>query len=548
MKNNINLEDICNTGNSVMQIIKNTKSFVKSQYKYKRFMKYNMYQSSNNLKATISGSTTRPHSVISRATQSFAGISKFEDDTFFTKPEAKFYKTPTMRPKTASKTIFMCTDFFGPNFYEFLNIEETPIDLHIDPKFTIEQYCLRYLDKVRERKLDYDTKFKKIYNKDHETDEIHINIKSFKLILQDESVDIQGLKSIVTYLPFEVVFLFTFLTPEEIIFVLSQMVFFDEKDGRMCFSPDKIPAVLKTKFDGKKGLTINGKFKFDTNVSFKLITEKKVYIATLHCPQIGFHFMNRNFTIRKHIFLEYIIFLFNDGFINWDHIALNTFKSNKDFRFHFNKITSKSNPYKFSINKIYLTIDKRFKISDHIYSTNDISLPMVYKDKDTLKFINIFGYSVELKSVKIEKYFNWKVSLILLQLRNKINIDSWINRRTKVENGKIAFDKDWYDGMDNTVIQFICKDNEYFHERRMLFRVNDPRISVQSIQDGKIIRDTYVFPKDELNVLSTIYKLEDFIIHMQKNLAHMNNYLSEIRSIYLCLISRKGTAVNTEVV
>jgi hypothetical protein len=541
MKNRISIEDICNTSNSVMQIIKNTKNFVKSEYKYRRFLK-SSYQNSCNTQTLPNTSITRPHSVISRTTQSFAGMSKYEDETFSTKPEIKFNKPVTTRPKTATRSLFSA-DFFGPNFYEFINQDEKMIDMHIDPKYTIDQYCLRYLDKVRERKLNYESKYKTVYNKDHETDEVHLNLKSFKLTLQEECVEEN--EPIRTYLPFELIFLLAFLTYEDIIFTLSQSIFFNEQIKRMCFNADKIAHIIKAKFDGKKS-SLTNIFKFDKNVTFKLISEKKTYIATLHCPQITFHFVNRNFTITKHIYLEFFIFLFNDCFKNWEHIVLNTFKSNKDFRFHFNKITSKSNPYKFNLNKIYLSIDKRFKSHAQTYSVQDISLPLVFKDKEVLKLVNIYGYSVELKSLKIEKYFNWRISLILLQLRNKINIDSWINRRTKIEkSGKIVLDKEWFDGLDNNIVQFICKDHEYYHERRMLFRVNEPRLVVQTIIDGKLNKDTYTFPKDELNMLCNIHKLDDFLTHVQKNLSYMNDYLVEIRSKGLVNF-RKGATINTE--
>jgi hypothetical protein len=541
------IEDICSTSNTVMQIIKNTKDFVKSEYKYRRFLK-SSYQSSSNLQSYASSTSTtlsrpqsvisrytRPQSVISKCAQSVKDFSKIDDDIFQTKPtfQTKYSAINFNRKKTFIKTSVEKTDIFSSNFYEFLNIEEKIVDIHIDERYTVEQYCVKYLDKVRERRLNFETKLKKVYNEDHEMDEVHINLKSFKIALRNENSLNTDDKPIIAHIPFELVFVFAFLTVEEIILILSQLLFFDENLGRICFVSDKVPSLLKTKFfDLKKGSTINNKYKFDKNLSFKIISEKNVYIATLYCPEITFHFVNRNFTITKHIYLEFLIYLFNNSFLNWDEAVLYYFKSNKEFRFHFSKITSKSNPYKLSPNKIYLNIDKRFKTLKEIYIASEISIPMVFKDREQLKFVNIFGYSVELKSMRVEKFFNWKVSLILLQLRNKINIDSWINRRTKVDvNGKIIFDKNWYEELDNNIIQFICKESEVFHERRMQFRINEPRIIIQTIGDGKISRDVYCLPKDELNLLSTTHKLDDFINHMQKNITHMNNYLVEIRSI-----------------
>jgi hypothetical protein len=42
-----------------------------------------------------------------------------------------------------------------------LNVEEKVVDIHIDERYTVEQYCMKYLDKVREKGLILKQNFEK---------------------------------------------------------------------------------------------------------------------------------------------------------------------------------------------------------------------------------------------------------------------------------------------------------------------------------------------------------------------------------------------------
>jgi hypothetical protein len=519
---NVILPNICEVKSSMIDIVKCTKRFVKNKNNYTTFLKTSYLDNKEKLKSQTNLSAMKMNT---SGTQSYTNITRYNNTEVFCTTATNFSPTKSMKniKKLFLKENLMESDFFAMNFYELLNEEKKDIkNLLNKDGMDIEDFLKDMLHEIKANNCKYIPKLKKIYNPDSENCRIHINFKSFKLELKSES-SLDPNESIKLYVPMDICIIFAFLSSDEIIFMLSQVTSFDEEKKSLKLNIDVLKSFLnRTKYFGGnfgRQASTAGKYKFDRNIKFKLFSQTNVYNVTLHCPEITFHFVCLNFTIKKHVSLEYLITAIRDSFVNWEAMLLESFKQNKEFRFHFNKVISKSNPYKYTLNKLYIDIDKRFK-SAETYSNDNTFYPIIIKEGNRMKCLSIFGYGLEFKTLgeRHIKYLNWRISFIFLQLRNILNLETWINRRTRIDRkGEIIYDKNWINDLDGKVIQFYCKSNDEIKEKQAFF-IQEPKISVQTFIDGRYNKLYYVFKKEHLEGLSKTRDVPGLLDYIQNNI------------------------------
>jgi hypothetical protein len=520
MKSKIVLPEINNTKSDITDIMKNTKNFIKSKNSYHSFLRSSYLENREKVKSMINLSST----------PLFTSPGKQESTSNFCETEGVFTTNPSAYSsvknirkirKSFIREQIVEADFFTPNFFEFLNENGSINSTTLCDVENADECCVTLLEQMKEKGCKHPPKLKKVFNRDVENDRIHINLKSYKLDIRHELFDeLEGLK---LYLPLDIAVVFAFLTSDEIIFLLSQAIQLSEEKKIVRLNTDSLRAFLnKTKFFGGFGRKVStqNKFKVDRNIKFKLISETNMYNITLHCPEISFHFLGKNFSIKKHIGLNFLLKNIKDSFTNWEAMVLESFREDKDFRSHFNKVISKCSPYEYTPEKVYLNIDKRFKKNNETYTLDATSFPFIIKFKGVMRFINIFGYTLETKTPdKLIKYLNWRITFIFLQLRNILNVDYWINRRTRMaKNGEIIYDKNWINELDNKVIQFYCKTNEDINNIKRAFIVKEPKIVIQSFNDSKYNIATIDIRNEFLIALSSRRDIPSFVDYINKHI------------------------------
>jgi hypothetical protein len=530
------LPEINETKSSLLDICKGTKKFIKNKNNYHSFLRTSYLDNREKVKSmsNIFTSSSKTNSVFASARSTIdmnnqpnsPDVSEFfctttENNNPFISP----FKRNNRMKKIMVKQKIIETDFFTPNFYDYLKADDSKDFKPIYEKnVNNEETCLKLLTEIKDKNCKFLPKLKGVYNPDHESNRVHINIKSFKIEIRDQN-GLDDSEYLKLYLPLDICVIFAFLAIDEILFFISQVIFLDEEKKIIKLNQDRLKNfITRAKYFGgiNREVTTRDKFKFDRNIKFKLFSENSIYNMVLHCPEISFHFIRKKFTIKKHITLDFLLVNLLDNFNNWEALVLDTFKQDKEFRHHFNKLTSKTNPYKYSVNKVYLNIDKRFKPNLETYCLEATSLPFIYKSNGKIRYINLQGYSLEPRyAAKQLKIMNWRISLIFLQLRNILNIETWINKRTRIDkNGEIAYDKNWINDLDSKVIQFYCRpsDDSSNSEKKQMFKVNPPKITVQVFNEGKYNKQNIFLNNDQLNVLSQTRDMISILEYFYKNI------------------------------
>src|SRR5690606_23146026 len=105
-----------------------------------------------------------------------------------------------------------------------------------------------------------------------------------------------------------------------IIFLLSQCLDFDEEKVELKLNEEKLYTILQNlhTFDYKKHADVGNKFKFNQNLKFQWLTDKRLFNMTLICPYITFSFVYKNITIKKHIEIDLYLLIFSHDQSKWD--------------------------------------------------------------------------------------------------------------------------------------------------------------------------------------------------------------------------------------
>jgi hypothetical protein len=506
-----------------INIFKDVKQIVLTSSNFNSFLKSN-----KNLKGI---DTTLPYNkYIAEKCQSTRELKKICFDDFF---KTSFYTTtlssipisPAITPKSNKVFDFNTTqvDSFIALFSEYLglnnsSLSKVPQIYNID----VERYCIESIGRL---KTEYNplSYLSRDFNKD--VNDVRLKFKSIKLSINNHP---DG--KVKLYLPFDFVILFSFCNYEEIILFLSHYIEIDEETYTISINETNFyNAINKLPMFERKSL--KSCFKFTHNITFRWLGRTKNFDLNISCPSVSMYFKSKNMIIKKNLSQAIILHLFSKSFIEWDFNLMNLFTDEKDFRTHFNKIISKDKPYKFSNNRLVFRLDHRFDFKSKGYDLEQITLPFVYIDDDNkANFVLFYGYSMDLKKiVKNTKYLTWKNTIILLQLKDTINLEFSINRRCKLgPENKILFDHCWLNNIKEDLLPYFIKSDQISHTTTKLnFKVNEPRIESQTLINGRFRKRRMFITKDYLNELSGVRCVKDIITFLDKNIKKLQGDLIE---------------------
>jgi hypothetical protein len=502
---------------SPLEIIKTTKKIVANDHNFYSLMRSIQFNNLRNLKKVILQlpnemlKYSKLHTPCSKL-NSVRSLNTLEGS--FAEPYLTSVKSLKIK-RVINKENYSLNDYFASMFFDFLSEVQDREFNFTYKKSKFEDHCLKNIEILKEN-LTCFSSFKKVYNVGKK-EEVCLNIKSFKFSLTKGKVKHK------IYLPFDMITVFALCTVEQIIFILSQCLENDEENGSIKLNEGKLATMINILpyFNTESKVDFSNKFKMNKNISFEWVTENSIYKANLVCPKICFNFITKNISISKYFTSELFLRVYPNEFTGWDKNVLNYLTMDKEFRNTFNKVITSTITTKTKIN-----IDKRFK-SIEIPSLEISIIPLVYQYNDELNyFVTIQGYRIELKGLLRTSYnISWKNSITLLKLKKLINLENFINRKTRLdEEGKILFDKNFIDYIDNELIGFFSNEKYDLDKPKQLYNLFEPCINCQTVINGRFNKQKLFFPSEyneEIAKYKDIDSILDFFCKSLKNVVTM---------------------------
>jgi hypothetical protein len=514
----IALPDIIKKQTTTLEIVKNTKKIVIDNNKFHSLMRSIQLNNPRNLKKEIlklpTADMLKYSKINSTSCSKFMSLGSLKTEVDFSISESYLtsVKSHKIRKVIIHKDNQSLNDCFASMFYDFLSEVQDREFTFTFKRSKFDDHCLKNIELLKEQLAD-SMLFKKLYNVG-KRDEICLKLKSFKFILAS------GKTKRKVYLPFDFITIFSFCTIEQIIFILSQCL--ENDDDMIRLNRDKTATMVNILpyFNTDMKVDFPTKFKLNKNISFEWVTESKIYQATLYCPKVCFNFINKNISISKYFTHELFLRVYPNEFIGWDKTVLNYLTMDKEFRNAFNRtITSNTSfPTKSSIN-----IDRRYKPME-VPSLEISVIPLVYQYNEELNyFITIQGYRIEQKGLMRTNYnITWKNSITLLKLKKLINLENFINRKTKLDDdGKILFDKNFIDYIDKELIGFFSNEKNDLDRPKLLFHLFEPCINCQTVINGRFNKQKLVFPNEYNEEISKYKDINSIVGFFCKSLRNI---------------------------
>jgi hypothetical protein len=510
---------IINKHTSTLDIVRDTKQFIVDAKKYHTIIKpeishlpnlqqrisyylpnlesFNTHRIKYSLNSTKNYMNTEPDYVLTESTT----VSNYS-----TKLRSLF-----------SKSQDSLHNYFSNVFYEFLGVDDEFEDKYFT-KNKFEDHCLKNIVILKSRISD-SALFIKNYKRGN--NEIELKLKSFKLVFESQDVKNK------VYLPFDFITIFGFCTTEQIIFILSQCIDLNETKVELKLDEAKIAnmVMMLPYFNTDSRTDFSNKFKMNRNLQFDWISANKPYKATLYCPKVSFNFVYKRLKLNKYLSRELFLEIYPNEFMNWDKRVLNYLTLDKEFRNVFIKILTNRQGY---TGNITINIDKRFKPIE-LPSLESTTIQLVYQTDKGTYLVSVRGFRIELDNHANSYNMTWKNTLTLLKLKDFINIQNFVSRKTNItKEGKINFNKNFMDNIDNELIEFfnIFKTIEKPNNQ---FNLIQPSISCQILVHGRYNKHKLELPFDFSDELGAYTDINTIIHYFCKQLSiiisliHMEN-------------------------
>jgi hypothetical protein len=515
------LPEIIDKRSSTLDIMKETKRIITDNSKFNSFMR--IIQDSNPNKRRKANDTMYklPDMFsMSRFSRIHLTQSLTKNYSVRTEPELLITEinSSAQRPKLKNFIFEVdktAEDNFGSLFYEFLGLEES--DFLPSEKIKYEEFCTNEIEKLMSDISSNSCLKKTFYSKKNEID---LKLTSYCFVLENEKVKKK------VYLPLDFNIIFSFCTTEQVIFVISQCIENNEDEKNLTMNKDKVLSVLKTMpYFSSETTDFSQKFKMNKNIKFDWFSDNSAYTATLICPKISFYIANKNISINKYLTIDLFIQIYSD-YKNWDTTVLQYLRFDKNFRAAFSRVVCNKVEMQKRGQKIKIKIDKRFIINE-LHSLEISSILLVYQQTTEINnFISFESFCIESnKFDKVHYNMTWRNTLTLLRLRNKINLENFINRKTNLDKeGKIHFDKTSIDFIDNELIKYFSKSISDY-KPKLLFNLLYPRVISQTIINGRMNRKKLDIPSQYINDIEKFEDLKKIIGYFSK---HLRNFINMI--------------------
>jgi hypothetical protein len=492
---------------STLDIVRDTKKMVVDTDKFHSIIKHQQ-RNARNIKHHITYKLPNLESFKHNRIKHSLNLSK---DYLNTEPDIYLSTEPSVYTKSTLMSMFSKSqdslyDHFSCIFAEYLGVGDMFEDGFINKKNRFEEHCIKTIGLLKNN-INDSCVFVKHYNAGHE---VQLKLKSFKFVLEGE-----GLRKKI-YLPFDFITIFGLCTNEQIIFILSQCIDFNEIKASVKLDAAKVINMLLVlpyfNYDMAKA---ESRFKMNRNLQFEWITDNKQYKTTLICPKISFSIVHKTVKLTKYLSRDLFLEVYPNDYMQWDRFVLSYLTLDKEFRNIFIKVITN----KMEVNgpKV-ISIDRRFRPLESP-SLEMMSLPLVYQtNKDITYFITARGYRIEFNKQASGYNLTWRNTLTLLKLRDYINIDSFVSRRTYLDDeGKIHFDKNFIDNISNELIEFFnvykCADKP-----KTNFNLIQPYITCQTFTHNRWSKQRLTLPFDFNDELVTHTDVNNIIEYFCKQL------------------------------
>jgi hypothetical protein len=420
---------------------------------------------------------------------------------------------------------------FVSSFAEYLGIKKNIFEkfsyIH-NYNIDVEKSCLNHLERLRNG-LGEDNYYMREFNEDNINRLVKLKLKSFKAVLEVGSVNRSKI-----YLPFDFMIIFCFCNYEELVLILSQCLEINEETFQITLNQQNLYlAINRLYMFERKSLNFPNSFKINRDFNFKWIGQTASYNIKIHCPEMSLYFRNKNLAIKQYLNLNNLMYFYTERFINWEYNLLNILSQEKEFRGHFNKIISKEKPYYSSKSKVKINIGSRLDLNPLTYDIDNISFPFAYTDDNKITYYVLFhAYSIDLKKfVKNTAYLNWKNSLVLFRLRDKLNLEGLVNRRCRLDDDQnIIFDTGFINNITEELYDFYSKSDEKPCPNKQIFKLNEPRLEFQALISGRFRKRRIFISNGYLEELATVRVVNSINEFVEKNVRNLQKDLLEEES------------------
>jgi hypothetical protein len=513
------IPELFSTKSTLVDIINRTKKFVRSRENYSSFLKssYDLSKQSNTMHQVLP-TYTLPATKTINTCYDVVKTEETNDSDYLFRTRVNLAHTTRYKHKLVKLQKTFYPDIFLDNFLDYIGREDNTTYNYITPSMSFEEYCFMNIGGLKQslrKQMLLETTFN-----EGNYEEVKLSLKSFAL----EIVNTTNKKAKKFYLPFDFVVIFAFCKFEEIVFILSQSIEMEEESLELKFNEKRLLSVISYLhiFNTSQPHDLKNKFKINKNLKFQWVTDTTIYNCNLRCPVICFNFLNRKIIINKHLEVDLFVHIFSDNCEKWDTYVINHLTSDKEFRLHFNKVICKNNPYNAQKNKLNLTIDKRFRSPNTgIYDPDEPHIPIIYTNKEgTNCVILLHGYSIVLRNKITNTAHNlsWKYTLVLLNIKEHLNLDDCINRKCKVDNSNdnILFDSSWIDELNEEVLMFYTKHNVMRTAKD--YKLIEPRISIQNFINNRGAKQKLNIPMQYLNEIASLGDVHSMINYLASNI------------------------------
>jgi hypothetical protein len=300
------------------------------------------------------------------------------------------------------------------------------------------------------------------------SDEVEIVLNSLKISLYNKEVD--G-KELHIYLPFALLPIIYYVKSDIFKIILAKAITFNDNEDDINIDYDYLNDILKKM---KKVITagIEKVDRKDYHLAFEWLTPKNTYNVVITMPIIEFALVKRKYSFFKYIEKEFMLYLLQNNFVQWDTNLLNYLIRYKIFReqIHTNKpeVTGGEGSSilldKFAIivdskNHNTFTTQKRAKEGFfNFFVTDESYITKLYKVKsyNFQVYMNLFE-----NNNKFSYHFNFSHMFTLEKVRKLTELKDYlaktlmINYRTQA----VGLDSKYFDNIDDHHLKFFIDIN-----------------------------------------------------------------------------------------
>jgi hypothetical protein len=296
-------------------------------------------------------------------------------------------------------------------------------------------------------------------------DEVHFTLHSLKISLYNKAND----KELSICIPFSLLPLVYYIKHDVFKTLLTKAITFTTNEEDISIDYDNLNNLLK-KMKKVINTGIEKIERKEYHLAFEWLTPKNTYNVIVTMPIIEFSLAKRRYSFFKYIDKEFMLYLLQNNFVQWDTNLLNYLIRYKIFRerLHSNKqeldtdtailldkdamIVDSKNHNNYIIQKRPKTSFMNFFVTDEFYKTK------LYK----LKSYNFQVYMKHFdKNNKFSYHFNFTQMLTLEKIKSFVELNDYlaktltINYRTQ----SVGLDNKYFDNIDDHHLKFMIDIN-----------------------------------------------------------------------------------------